>query len=529
MPLPLGLGAGADDARSSGVNANLGAVEHLDAENVEVLRRPGADDLGEGGEADSHQLALRSFLGLLLQKRLIADLLERHVERAVVVTAVVGEPECRGIRELILPHEVLAPEFHRIHAELVGEDVHAALDRVAGLGDAERAAIGDAARRLVREVGVDLGVRDREGVAAGDHAEHAGRVFRGVGGGVEGAVIGSGRHAQGGHRAVGPGADLHVHVVVAREPGARQVLGSRLDPLHRPPELQRADDGADVPGIHRHLVAEAAADVRRDDSDLVLGDAGDDGDGSSIDVGRLRGHVEREPSHRVELGDTAARLEWRRVAARKPDPLFDDFVRGGKRLCRLVLVADLPVVDVIGLRLTIGAEQHLVLLRNEGIGDDRQRLVLHLHRLGAVSGGSARLRKHRRHFLVLEQHLADCQDHLLVVAVERRQPAEPGRLEILAGDDGFHAGHRQRGRAVDIDDLRVRVGAAHDRHVQHAGEAQVVDVIALALEEARILLALHRHAQRALGGCFDAHDASPFGPTSGPAPPAASPLPGAPP
>ena len=120
------------------------------------------------------------------------------------------------------------------------------------------------------------------------------------------------------------------------------------------------------------------------------------------------------------------------------------------------------------LLLAIGPQQHLVGLRRERIGDHRQRLVVDLHRLGAVGGRRARLREHGGDFLVLEEHLADREHHLLVEAVERRQPAEAGGLEILAGDDGLDAGHLHRFADVDVLDLRVRVGAAHEREVQHA-------------------------------------------------------------
>ena len=52
-------------------------------------------------------------------------------------------------------------------------------------------------------------------------------------------------------------------------------------------------------------------------------------------------------------------------------------------------------------------------------------------------------------------------------------------------------------RGVDLHDLRVGVRAAHDVQVQHARELDVVDVVALAADEARILLALHRVAHAA--------------------------------
>src|ERR671927_493687 len=44
---PLALDADARDDLARRVDADLARVEHLDAEDVEVVRGPGADDLGE--------------------------------------------------------------------------------------------------------------------------------------------------------------------------------------------------------------------------------------------------------------------------------------------------------------------------------------------------------------------------------------------------------------------------------------------------------------------------------------------------
>jgi len=87
-------------------------------------------------------------------------------------------------------------------------------------------------------------------------------ILRGIRSRVERAVIGRRRDVQGRDLAVFGRADLHVHVVVAGEAGARQVLRARLDPLDRPSDLERAHDRAHVSGIDRHLVAEAAAEIR---------------------------------------------------------------------------------------------------------------------------------------------------------------------------------------------------------------------------------------------------------------------------
>jgi hypothetical protein len=61
---------------------------------------------------------------------------------------------------------------------------------VDGLGHPERAAVGDAAGRLVRVDPVDLDEGVGEVVRAGDDVEEAGRELRGVGRGVGVAVVG---------------------------------------------------------------------------------------------------------------------------------------------------------------------------------------------------------------------------------------------------------------------------------------------------------------------------------------------------
>jgi hypothetical protein len=84
-------------------------------------------------------------------------------------------------------------------------------------------------------------------------------------------VVGEHIDAQAGDLAVLGGRDLRGHVIVARERRRRQVLDPVLDPVHRPSGHDRRHDGANVSGIGADLVAEAAADIGRDDMDLLLG------------------------------------------------------------------------------------------------------------------------------------------------------------------------------------------------------------------------------------------------------------------
>src|SRR5262245_42327800 len=82
VSLPLRLGPEASGRLARRVHAQLARVEHLDAEDVEMLRRSGTNDFGEARNADAHQLATRTLLGLLLAQVGIADLLHRFPQRA---------------------------------------------------------------------------------------------------------------------------------------------------------------------------------------------------------------------------------------------------------------------------------------------------------------------------------------------------------------------------------------------------------------------------------------------------------------
>src|SRR6516165_4582017 len=88
-------------------------------------------------------------------------------------------------------------------------------------------------------------------------------------------MVGDGVTAQTGHSAVLGRGDLNVHVEVTRKSGGREVLDPVFGPFHRPPGDDGGDDRTDIARVSADLVAETAADVGRDDMDLVLGDLGD--------------------------------------------------------------------------------------------------------------------------------------------------------------------------------------------------------------------------------------------------------------
>ena len=102
VALALGLDADPGQDLAGRMDPDLARIEHLQAEDVEVVRRPGADDLGEAADADAHQLAALALLGLLLAQAGVVDDVHRLLERRAVVARVVRPAGRRLVRELVL-------------------------------------------------------------------------------------------------------------------------------------------------------------------------------------------------------------------------------------------------------------------------------------------------------------------------------------------------------------------------------------------------------------------------------------------
>ncbi len=318
------------------------------------MRRPGPDDLGEGADADAHELAAFALLGLLLAQPGVVDHVHGLLERRGVVARVVLPAGRRLVRELVLADEVLHAQLGRVLADVVGEDVDHPLDRVDGLGHPERAAIGDAAGRLVRVDAIDFDERVVEVVRAGDDVEQAGRELGRVRGGIGVAVVGDRLDLEPGDLAFLGRAHLRVDVIVAGERVRLEVLAPALDPLDRLAGQERRGNGQDVARVYRHFAPEATADVVRLDPDVLLvdgkaGATGNEGEHRPDGVRRLAGHVQRELlADRVPISDAAARLDRRDMDARDVDVLLDASPRRPRaRRPRLAAVTRFPVPDVV--------------------------------------------------------------------------------------------------------------------------------------------------------------------------------------
>jgi hypothetical protein len=154
-------------------------------------------------------------------------------------------------------------------------------------------------------------------------------------------------------------------------------------------------------------------------------------------------------------------------------------------------VSGLPVVyAVVGLTLLVVADDRGVgLQRPLRRGHPRQRLVADLDELERVVRHVRVLGDDAGDLLALHADLVG-GEHGLRVAGQGRHPGEVVLGEQLARHHRDDARQRLRRRGVYRVDASMGELRAQDRHVQHPRELDVVDVVAAALEEALVLLAL---------------------------------------
>src|SRR5262249_41440568 len=118
------------------VHADVGALPEAGAPalagGADPGRRRDAADLDVAREADPEVAAPLSRRRLLATESLVVDELERAVERALVLAAVVGEAgeDAGVVREGVRLDEVLPPHVDRVEPELAGHEVDRPLDRV---------------------------------------------------------------------------------------------------------------------------------------------------------------------------------------------------------------------------------------------------------------------------------------------------------------------------------------------------------------------------------------------------------------
>ena len=153
------------------------------------------------------------------------------------------------------------------------------------------------------------------------------------------------------------------------------------------------------------------------------------------------------------------------------DQFLDRDLSLGKRSIRQLLVADLPLENVIMVLSRAVRAGHLVFdifaqqwclwgHRSEWIDKHRQLFVFDLDRLCAIGGGVAILCNDERDLLVLKQNFPVGENHLHV-AGQRRHPGEVHTFQLFRRQHSEHTGHFERGASVNLLHSSMGVGAAH--------------------------------------------------------------------
>ena len=134
-----------------------------------------------------------------------------------------------------------------------------------------------------------------------------------------------------------------------------------------------------------------------------------------------------------------------------------------------------------------------------------QGFVFHLDRRDAVGRGVAIGGQHGGHLLAVELHRVHRQHHL-GIAHQGGHPGQVVLFQVLAGYDRQDPVDGQRLLGIDALDPRMRHRAPHDVEVKHPGELHVIDVVALAPDEPRVLLAGDRVSHSTdFGRCSRSH------------------------
>ena len=256
-------------------------------------------------------------------------------------------------------------------------------------------------------------------------------------------------------------------------------------------------------GVDVHLDAVAAAHVGADHAHVAFGQAQVLGEYALHHVRRLGGVMDGELGRAaVVVGQDRARLQRQPGVARGVEGGLHHLVGGGEGLLDVAALVDALEAEVVA---QLGMDDRRAgIERRLHIHRRRQRLVGDIDLGDGILGDGARLGHHGRHRLADPGGPLDRQGSLRgrFHALEMRQHAHPGLamgLEVLAGEDAQHAWHLQGLGGVDADNPGVGVRAAHEGHVHHARQHDVVDELAASLDQLLHVGTRHRLADVGVG------------------------------
>ena len=261
--------AGQNLDRADHVDPDFRRFPEADAAAEGADRRRGRDAAGFDvrGESDAAKLALCGRGGLAHRQAFVVGLRKRLIEGSRKVAGVIVHQNRSLVRKSL--DEVCAAELGGVAPRLTRRDLNQTLDHESRLR-AAGAAIG-VDRRGVGVDPVDLAVDIGDPVLSRQQRRveirrHGGSERREIG-----AEIGGRVDAEPCYLTAGVQREFAVRNVVAPMRVGEKRLGAIGGPFHRPVDLLGRPDADGFVGVDEDLRAEAAADVGRDDPQLVLG------------------------------------------------------------------------------------------------------------------------------------------------------------------------------------------------------------------------------------------------------------------
>jgi len=257
---------------------------------------------------------------------------------------IVLDAGARGIRKLIGLDKIFPAYFQTVHSQNRGGFVEQPLDIQHRLRPAG-AAIGTG-RASIGKHRDDFHTAVFDLIAAAGHTEHALRWSCGARVEVS-AEVGDDFDFQAENFPVFSKRHLRGHRLIAALNRGDKIFAARGDPLDRLAQFEREMASDDIFAVNRSFATEAAADVRRDQMNFMLGKPQSIGDLGARAMRPLGGKPYGEVfTKRVRAGDDTAWLHRQRDLPRAGDVHGENMVRDGERLIDVAAVFDHRVTDI---------------------------------------------------------------------------------------------------------------------------------------------------------------------------------------
>ena len=314
---------------------------------------------------------------------------------------------------------------------------------------------------------------------------------------------------QGEHMAIGVNRDPGMVTLLARMVRSHQVLAPVLDPFDRPlePHCRQADEK--VFRVELAADAEPAAGIAFLQYNTGRTAAEHARQAIAVAVRHLGRAIELQHIARaVVTRQGAARFQRHAAVPADFEVERDNGIGRGKRGIDLAIA--FPQDQRFGREARREAAR-----RRGGIQYRRELFGLDRDKIGGIFREIRVGREYRGHRLADIAQSISCQQRLPVrsqrlvcgvAKIDRRQIGDIGR-----GPHRHHARRRQRHRAVDAAQQRMRIRRAHHPHMELMRERDIADELSLSSDQRPILEPRHRAAENSPPGCLrpGAHAAPP--------------------